>query len=104
MRKKEKRSADKKSEAENTKNAPELQNFKKIKREGVFHSQIFQLYLTFYYFYSTWNKMANNRQPLEGLTVRIWDPPAPSINNDKNTKNSQGGSRGFRQYTEQVGK
>jgi hypothetical protein len=47
--------------------------------------------------------MSNKKQPLEGLTVRIWDPPSKST--DKKTEdNLSKGSRGYRQYTEQVGK
>lgn len=37
-----------------------------------------------------------SRQPLEGLTVRIFDPP-------KNNEESASGSRGYREYTEVVG-
>ncbi|KAG2215367.1 hypothetical protein INT46_011737 [Mucor plumbeus] len=37
-----------------------------------------------------------SRQPLEGLTVRIFDPP-------KSSEESTSGSRGYREYTEVVG-
>ncbi|RCI07026.1 hypothetical protein CU098_011041 [Rhizopus stolonifer] len=39
--------------------------------------------------------MSNNKQPLEGLTIRIWD-----VDNKDDKKK---GSEGFREYTEQIG-
>lgn len=39
-----------------------------------------------------------SKQPLEGLTVRIFDPPA------NNTQKLTNGSRGYREYTEITGK
>lgn len=48
--------------------------------------------------------MSSEKQPLEGLTIRLWNVPSES--KDKNTKedNLVKGNRGYRQYTEQVGK
>lgn len=48
--------------------------------------------------------MSRNNQPLEGLTVRIWDPPSATEDKDQDKSNKGKGSRGYRQYTEQVGK
>ena len=45
----------------------------------------------------------SNKQPLEGLTVRIWDPPTTTDDKEFKDKLTKG-SRGFREYTEQIGK
>ncbi|KAG2194873.1 hypothetical protein INT47_002667 [Mucor saturninus] len=47
--------------------------------------------------------MSNGKQPLEGLTVRIWDPPSKTESEKTADENLLKGNRGFRQYTEQVG-
>lgn len=48
--------------------------------------------------------MSSGKQPLEGLTVRIWDPPSTSTSKDKSSEEKLlKGSRGFREYTEQIG-
>lgn len=47
--------------------------------------------------------MSNGKQPLEGLTVRIWDPPSNTESKKTNDESLLKGNRGFRQYTEQVG-
>lgn len=41
--------------------------------------------------------MSAGKKPIEGLTIRLWDPPTAS------TTGENKGSRGFRQYTEEVG-
>lgn len=48
--------------------------------------------------------MSNGKQPLEGLTVRIWDPPSNTVSEKTADENLLKGNRGFRQYTEQIGK
>ncbi|GAA5804103.1 hypothetical protein HPULCUR_009589 [Helicostylum pulchrum] len=45
----------------------------------------------------------SGKQPIEGLTVRIWDPPSSEKDNSKKGDNLSKGSRGYREYTEQAG-
>lgn len=47
--------------------------------------------------------MSGGKQPIEGLTVRLWDPPSSEKDASKTGDNSSKGSRGYREYTELVG-
>lgn len=61
----------------------------------------------FFFFFCSLTKytiaMSNGKQPLEGLTVRIWDPPSTTESKKTADENLLKGNRGFRQYTEQIG-
>ncbi|CAO3607162.1 unnamed protein product [Mucor hiemalis] len=46
--------------------------------------------------------MSGGKKPIEGLTIRLWDPPTTSTTGTAGD-NASKGSRGFRQYTEEVG-